>query len=257
MGNVAEWVLDAWDPLAFCSEESRALYHPPAEASLSALPVLTDPRALDARCAGLPDCLATCDAERFWCAAACAECADRAPDTYAACQVDALCLQACQVPTDCACGTGAEDASRSPACAQACLCLPTCRGAAFPPAESPAACLSHCFETAEDRCRERGCLNTECRTFCGDLVRESNRLCDVRRLPGDLPVEVPLVETAATGLEGNYVVKGGDYLVSEDEACELRVGRRRPQAGGSPRVGFRCAYDVPPGQRDCAPADDG
>ncbi|MCK6573751.1 formylglycine-generating enzyme family protein [Myxococcota bacterium] len=255
MGNVAEWVLDAWDPLAFCSDESRALYLPAAEASVAALPVLTDPRALDARCAGLPDCLAACDAERLWCEGACFECRDRAPADFEACQADAYCLQACQVPVDCTCTEPRE--GRSEACAQACLCLPTCRGATFPPAATPETCLNHCFDVAEDRCRERGCLNADCRTFCGDLVRESNRLCDVRRQPGDRPVEVPLVTTSPRGLEGNFVVKGGDYLISEDDACDLRVGRRRPQAGGSPRVGFRCAFDVPPGQRDCAAAEDG
>ena len=29
MGNVSEWVLDAWDPLAYCDETSKALYRPP------------------------------------------------------------------------------------------------------------------------------------------------------------------------------------------------------------------------------------
>jgi len=255
MGNVAEWVLDAWDPLAFCSDESRALYLPAAEASVAALPVPTDPRALDARCAGLPDCLAACDAERIWCEGACFECGDRALTDFEACQVDAYCLQACQVPVECTCLEPRE--GRSDACAQACLCLSTCRGAALPPAATPETCLSHCFDVAEGRCRSRGCLTPDCRTFCGEFVRESNRLCDVRRQPGDRPVEVPLMTTSPPGLEGHFVVKGGDYLISEDDACDLRIGRRRPQSDGSPRVGFRCAFDVPPGQRDCAAAENG
>jgi formylglycine-generating enzyme required for sulfatase activity len=249
MGNVAEWVLDAWDPLAFCDEASRALYGGVGEDAVNAMPALRSPATLDANCAGLPDCLSDCDAERFWCAAACEACQDRAGDAYGDCQVDTHCAQACRQPTTCDCA--APEAERSPDCHAACLCLPTCRGAAFPPADAPETCLRHCYDTAEDRCRERGCLKSGCRTFCGDVLRESNRLCQVRTATGGAPVEVPVVLDSPQGLSGYHVVKGGDYLVSEEDACALRVGRRIAGSDINPRIGFRCAFDAEPGQRDC------
>lgn len=248
LGNVAEWVLDAWDPLAFCADESRALYADAGADGVLAMPTLREPAALDARCAGENDCLSDCDAERFWCLAACHACEARDGEAYAACQHETFCAQSCQQPVGCDCGA---DADRDPDCEAACRCLPDCRAAGFPPAEAPDTCLRHCFDVSEARCRERGCLAPACRTFCGEVLRESNRLCEVRQSVGGAPVEVPVILTAPPGLEGHYVVKGGDYLVSEAEACALRVGRRSAGQGISSRIGFRCAFDAAPGQRDC------
>jgi hypothetical protein len=140
---------------------------------------------------------------------------------------------------------------RPAACTAACDCLPGCRAAPFPAADSPETCIAHCFETADARCRERGCLKAECRTYCGEVLRESNRLCPVRGSTDGRPVEVPVVLASPEGLEGFHVVKGADYLTPEAEACELRASRRLPRQIDGPAVGFRCAFDTDPGQSGC------
>ncbi len=249
LGNVSEWVLDAWDPLAYCDDASRALYGAVDPDAVYQVPPLSDHGALDALSANTPDCLSECDAERFHCIAACIECEARDGTAYPACLDQTTCEQTCEMPTGCDCA--GESTTRTTACRLSCFCMPGCLAQPFPPADSPETCIKHCDDTAEGRCRASGCLRPESRTFCGDVLRESNRLCNVRRLADGGPVEVPVVMQGPAALSGFFVVKGADYQTSEADACQLRAGRRRPARAPTPRIGFRCAFDAAPGQSDC------
>ncbi len=249
MGNVSEWVLDAWDPLAYCDETSKALYRPPPLESPAGLPPLSDPDALDALCAGQGGCLEACDAERLRCLAACGVCQNTTDDAFESCQKRSYCQQACQVPRSCDCAD--QDDASGAGCASTCACASSCLEQDFPTSPDPLACDRTCFESTEARCRSSGCLLAECRTSCGDVLRESNRLCRVRSQADGAPVEVPLVLVGAAGLEENHVVKGADYLTRDDDACEVRRSRRRGVAGFASNIGFRCAFDLPPGTTSC------
>jgi formylglycine-generating enzyme required for sulfatase activity len=240
--NAAEWVLDAWDPLAYCDGDSRAEYR--AATSSATFPIRRSPDAIDALCEATPGCLATCDDARLGCLASCEACRQREGAEHVDCFRQDLCGNRCALPSACDCGADPIE----PACEGACACTSSCLLESPAVPDGASECVEHCYLTSEAECRASGCMDGACRTFCGEITHESVRSCRVRR-SGDGPVEVPAVLEHPEGLDGLFVVKGGHYAMTAEDRCEMRVAARRPGRGasGSAYVGFRCAFDLDPG----------
>ena len=141
-------------------------------------------------------------------------------------------------------------------CAALCECMTTETDATATP-DNGTECLQDCFEGYRDcavNCAADGV--DDLRVAClrqNDSGEDKGRpvpWCSARRrtaAEASQPHKVDPDFVRGTRIEGAHVIRGADF--QETKACLLRHSRRRFQVTTSPKVGFRCAYNI--GRGNC------